>query len=176
MEEEEEAYTGPVYKLGKITSKYLIIEILAYSNDELTLICEILHYCSRDMRNLFKKNYIVMRNMLYQTHTLEGILPLIRNYKTSQTAHLRLEKIVMRECERVTTNINYGLQILPDTVLHIANTQENHWLLQPELKAINDGLTFIEKKHFSARYEDDYGQEYGYKANYRGYLNEQGQR
>ena len=51
--EEEEAYSGPVYKLGKITSKYLIIEILAYSTDDLSLICEILHHCSRDMRNLF---------------------------------------------------------------------------------------------------------------------------
>ena len=62
--EEEEAYSGPVYKLGKITSKYLIIEILAYSTDDLSLICEILHHCSRDWRNLFKKNYIAMRNML----------------------------------------------------------------------------------------------------------------
>jgi hypothetical protein len=32
--------------------------------------------------------------------------------------------------------IDYGLQILPNTVLHIANTEEFHWLLQAELKAI----------------------------------------
>ena len=36
--------------------------------------------------------------------------------------------------------IDYGLQMLPDTVLKIANTEK--WLLQPELKAIKDGLTY----------------------------------
>jgi hypothetical protein len=30
--------------------------------------------------------------------------------------------------------------MLPGTVLHIANTEK--WLLQPELKAINDGLKY----------------------------------
>ncbi len=39
-----------------------------------------------------------------------------------------------REFERVT-KIDYGLKMLPDTVLHIANTEEYQWLLQPELKA-----------------------------------------
>jgi hypothetical protein len=60
--------------------------------------------------------------------------------------------------------IDYGLQILPDTVLKIANSEEYEWLLQPELKAIKDGLTYVENKDFN----------YGIK--YRGYLNALGQR
>ncbi len=87
-----------------------------------------------------------MKKMLLYTHTFEEILYLTYNYKTSQAAHQRLEKIVMRECKRVTTNINYGLKILPDTLLHIANSKELHWLLQPELKAIKDGLNFQDKE------------------------------
>jgi hypothetical protein len=40
--------------------------------------------------------------------------------------------------------IDYGLQMLPDTVLKIANTKEHRWMLQPELKAIKDGLKYVE--------------------------------
>jgi hypothetical protein len=41
-------------------------------------------------------------------------------------------------------NIDYGLHILPDTVLKIANTEELIWLVQPELKAIEEGLIYVE--------------------------------
>ena len=61
--------------------------------------------------------------------------------------------------------IDYGLQMLPTTVLRIANAKEYQWLLQPELKAIKDGLRYGEKEGVS---------EYGGKWSYRGYLNEQG--
>ena len=54
--------------------------------------------------------------------------------------------------------------MIPDTNLHIANEEEFHWLLQPELKAIKDGLIYVEDKH------------YGSEGKYRGYLNAQGQR
>ena len=57
--------------------------------------------------------------------------------------------------------------MLPDTILHIANEEEFHWLLQPELKAIKDGLIYVEDKH--CRYDWNEGK-------YRGYLNAQGQR
>ena len=57
--------------------------------------------------------------------------------------------------------------MLPDTILHIANDEEFQWLLQPELKAIKDGLIYVEDKicHYD-----------GYDGKYRGYLNAQGQR
>ncbi len=57
--------------------------------------------------------------------------------------------------------------MLPDTILQIANEEEFHWLLQPELKAIKDGLIYVEDKHCVYRES---------KAKYRGYLNAQGQR
>ena len=57
--------------------------------------------------------------------------------------------------------------MLPDTILHIANVEEFQWLLQPELKAIKDGLIYVEDKHFYYR---------EFKSKYRGYLNAEGQR
>jgi hypothetical protein len=88
------------------------------------------------MRNLLKKNYILIRNMIWENHNLfEHYLLLTHNCKTSHVAHEVLEKRIMRLCEKAMTP-DYGLQILPDTVLHIANTDEFKFLLQPELKAI----------------------------------------
>jgi hypothetical protein len=60
--------------------------------------------------------------------------------------------------------IDYYLKILPETVLQIANTEK--WLLQPELKAIKDGLTYGSKEGYYR----------GWKWTYRGYLNAQGQK
>ena len=84
---EEVVYLGPVYKLGKITSKYLIIEILAYSIDDFLGICEHLHSCSRSMRDLVKKNIITMSNMLFDTHMYKSALLLTKNYNTSRAGH-----------------------------------------------------------------------------------------
>jgi hypothetical protein len=57
--------------------------------------------------------------------------------------------------------------MLPDTVLKIANIVGYEWLLQPELKAIKDGLIFEKKKFLDANC---------WILKYRGYLNEKGQR
>jgi hypothetical protein len=67
----------------------------------------------------------------------------------------------MKNCERAKY-VDYGLQILPKTVLHLANDEEFRWLLQPELKAINDALK--------------YGIKLGSRSawTYRGYLNAEG--
>ena len=47
-----------------------------------------------------------------------------------------------RESEKAI--IDYGLQILPDTVLHIANLEGFEMFLQLELKAINDGCKYTQ--------------------------------
>jgi hypothetical protein len=59
--------------------------------------------------------------------------------------------------------IDYSFQLLPETVLLIADTEK--WLLPAELKALQDGLKygFKEENHY-----------YG-KWSYRGYLNAQRQ-
>ncbi len=116
---------------------------------------------------MLKKSYIDLRNVLYESHSsFEANILLTRNYKTSRAAHQRLEQIMKRECERAL-KIDYGLQILPDTVLKIANTEEFQWLLQPELKAIKDGLTYVDDKDCS----NDL-----YMVKYRGYLDAIGRR
>ena len=46
-----------------------------------------------------------------------------------------------KECEKAI-KIDYGLQILPDTVLHIANLEGLEMFLQLELKAIKDGCKY----------------------------------
>jgi hypothetical protein len=91
----------------------------------------------------------------------KATLPLTCNYKTSIAAHKLLEKILINKCEKAKT-IDNDLPNLPDTVLRIANTEEFHWLLQSELKAIKDGLTFIEDKHSTNHF---------CKWSYGGYLN-----
>jgi len=65
----------------------------------------------------------------------DALLDLIKNFKTSQGAHQLFEKIIMRNCSKIM-NIDYGLQMQPNTVLRIANVEKFQWLLQPELKAI----------------------------------------
>jgi hypothetical protein len=57
--------------------------------------------------------------------------------------------------------------MLPDTILRLANDEEFQWLLQPELKAIKDGLVYVEDKDCVYLWRS---------GKYRGYLNAQGQR
>jgi hypothetical protein len=101
-------HTKPVYQLAKIKNIYVIFDILGYSIDDFTEICELLYSSSRQMRQMLKKNYIVLRNMLDETHSLEANVLLTHNYKTSRAAHQRLEIIMKRKCERVM-KIDYGL-------------------------------------------------------------------
>ena len=101
--------------------------------------------------------------MLWETHSIEfkQLIRQTHNFKTSKAAHRRLEQIVIEKCENIK-NIDYGLQVMPETVLRIAKSDSQGdnllWLLQPELKAINDGLKFVER-------EEDY----------TGYINAEGQ-
>ena len=55
--------------------------------------------------------------------------------------------------------------MLPDTDLQIANDEEFRWLLQPELKAIKEGLEYVEDE------DCDYDR---FEGKYRGYLNARG--
>jgi hypothetical protein len=60
------------------------------------------------MRQTLEKNYILLRNMLDETHSLEAQVLLTYNYKTSKAAHQRLEIIMKRKFERAM-KIEYGL-------------------------------------------------------------------
>jgi hypothetical protein len=62
-------------------------------------------------------------------------IELTYNYKTSSKAHLLLEQIILRKIERIW-NPDNRLTLGPSTLLKIANTPENKFLLEPELVAI----------------------------------------
>ena len=115
------------------------------------------------MRDLLFKNYKVLKNMLWQTHEMfESTVLLTKNYKTSQFAYDLLEKIIKRKCEKEYM-LDHGLKLLPNTRLFIADTEK--WLIQPELKAINDKLTYTTR----------YGKgEKKQKWKYRGYIDRNG--
>ena len=81
-------HTRPAYQMGKIKNKYIIFDILGYSIDNFTEICKFLFYSSRQMRQMLKKNYIVLNNMLYESHSpLQLNIVQTQNYKTSKAAH-----------------------------------------------------------------------------------------
>jgi hypothetical protein len=72
-----------------------MIDILGYSFDDFPSIFNLLHSSSIQMRHLLKRNYFVIKNMLNETHSLEGLVELIRNCKTSRPAdqHDRLHRL-----------------------------------------------------------------------------------
>ena len=77
-----------VYKLGKVTNKYLILEILSYIYEDLREICDHLHKTSTNMRQLLIFNYVPLKNLVFNTHvSFEETLPLTLNPKTSRSAH-----------------------------------------------------------------------------------------
>ena len=46
--------------------------------------------------------------MLHDSHSLEAIILLTHNYKTSRAAHIRLEKIIKKEFDKAI-KVDYGL-------------------------------------------------------------------
>ncbi len=143
----EKTYNGPRFKLGKVVSKYLIIEILAFAHDDYKEICSYLFYSSRSFRLLLTRNYNELKFMVVETHnvTIEATLPLTYNHETARSALLLLEKIVTIECEKAKVT-NYGLAMKPGVELKIANTEETEFLLQAELYSINRGNMYVSEK------------------------------
>ena len=59
---------GPKFKLGKITNKYIIIEIIAFALDSFDKIIENFNTLSKQMRLLLKKNFLSILLMLHEKH------------------------------------------------------------------------------------------------------------
>ena len=62
------------------------MDILIYSFDDPTDIYKLLHSCSRQMRQLLNKNYIALKKLLDEIPTIEAIILLTHDYKTSRAA------------------------------------------------------------------------------------------
>ncbi len=63
---------------------------------------------------------------------LNELKPLTYEYSTANLAHKILEQIVDIKCE-ITTE--YGLAMIDESLLRVANTADTRFLLQAELKA-----------------------------------------
>ena len=59
---------GPKFKLGKITNKYIIIEIIAFALDSFDKIIKNLNTLSKQMRLLLKQNFLSILLMLNEKH------------------------------------------------------------------------------------------------------------
>ncbi len=62
------------------------------------------------------------------------IIPFTFDFSTSGEAHKILEKIMQAKCENAKTP-NYGLEMKPDPILQIADSDLTFFLIQSELKA-----------------------------------------
>jgi hypothetical protein len=106
---------------------------------------------SKDLKNLVDKLLIfdlnkrpTINKVLCQpiiraelNNILTDLLRLTYEYSTSNGAHKILEQIVNIQCE-ITTE--YGLEMIDESLLRVANTPDTRFLLQAELKAIKQGL------------------------------------
>jgi len=92
---------------------------------------------------------------------LKDLLPLTHNYTTAMSAHLVLEQIVEIQCMLAKSTDDYGMSLSNPSVLKVANTPDSQFLIQAELRAIQQGLKYIEEE--------------GKYASYKGYVNQDGQ-
>ncbi len=84
-------------------------------------------------------------------------MPLTFDYATARSAHNVLEQIVEIQCT-VAKSSDYGLPMIDKSLLRVANTDDTEFLLQPELKAIKQGLQYKEMEYKDSR-------------KYKGYVN-----
>ena len=67
---------------------------------------------------------------------LNDLIPLTFDFSTAASAHKVLEEIVEIQC-MLAKSTDYGLPMIDESKLKVANTPDTHFLVQAELKAIN---------------------------------------
>jgi hypothetical protein len=92
---------------------------------------------------------------------LNDLIPLTFDFSTAPSAHQVLEQIVEIQC-MLAKSTDYGLPMIDESKLKVANTPDTHFLLQAELKAIQQGLYYKEK-------------EFAYGDKYKFYVNKDGE-
>jgi hypothetical protein len=85
--------------------------------------------------------YPVVRAEL--TNILNDFLPLTYNYPTSMSAHLVIEQVIEIQC-MLAKSTDYGLFVTDPSLIRVANTPNTQFLLQAELRAIQNGLQYVE--------------------------------
>jgi hypothetical protein len=90
---------------------------------------------------------------------LKDLLPLTYEYSTATSAHLVLEQVIEIQF-MLAKSTDFGLTVTDPSLLRIANTPNTQFLLQAELRAIHNGLQYIEEVDEDItykRYEDNDG-------------------
>jgi hypothetical protein len=86
---------------------------------------------------------------------LKDLLPLTYNYSTATSAHLVLEQVIEIQC-MLAKSTDYGLRVTDPSLLRVANTPNTQFLLQAELRAIQNGLQYKEIKYPSGNIYNGY--------------------
>jgi hypothetical protein len=87
---------------------------------------------------------------------LNDLIPLTYDYPTAMSAHLVLEQVVEIQCMLAKSTDDYGLQLTDQSLVRVANTPNTQFLLQAELRAIQQGLEYIEEKYPSGNIYSGY--------------------
>jgi hypothetical protein len=79
------------------------------------------------------------------TNILNDLVPLTFDFSTAPSAHKVLEQIVEIQC-MLAKSTDYGLPMIDKNLLRVTNTPISNFFLQAELKAIKQGLKYIERE------------------------------
>ena len=79
------------------------------------------------------------------TNILNDLVPLTFDFSTAPCTHKILEQIVEIQC-MLAKSTDYGLPMIDKKLLRVSNTPISNFFLQSELKAIKQGLKYIERE------------------------------
>jgi hypothetical protein len=104
--------------------------------------------------------YPIIRREL--DNILKDLIPLTYDYPTALSTHLVLEQVTEIQCMLAKSTDDYGFAVTDESLLRVANTPNTQFLLQAELRAIQQGLQFKEINYKNG-------------VKYTGYVNQDGQ-
>jgi hypothetical protein len=70
---------------------------------------------------------------------LKDLIPLTCCFPTAITTHLVLEQVIEIQCN-LAKSIDFGLEVTDASLLRVAKTPDTQFLLQSELRVIQQGL------------------------------------
>jgi hypothetical protein len=83
---------------------------------------------------------------------LKDLLPLTYDYSTATSGHLVLEQVIEIQCILAKSTDDYGLTVTDLSLIRVANTPNTQFLMQAELRAIQNGLHYGEIKYSNGIY------------------------
>jgi hypothetical protein len=77
---------------------------------------------------------------------LNDFVPLTYDYPTANDTHILLEQVIDIQCT-LAKSTDYGLFVTDPSLIRVANTPNTQFLLQAELRAIQNGLQYGQIKN-----------------------------